>query len=111
MVAKVVAYFVDARTRDMVSSDPESTSLNSKYGNDFEQCQKSGKVIRRVAELRASGPVPQGWFYAATLLVFGAMPCGYCALHALGFFDRGEDKVEPVGQNPFAPKVLPMSSG
>jgi len=27
----------------------------------------------------------------------------------LGFFDQDEDRVEPVGQNPFAPKVLPMS--
>ena len=27
----------------------------------------------------------------------------------LGFFDRVENRVEPVGQNPFAPKVLPMS--
>lgn len=28
----------------------------------------------------------------------------------LGFFDRTENRVEPVGDNPFAPKVLPMSS-
>ena len=28
----------------------------------------------------------------------------------LGFFDRDENKVEPVGDNPFTPKVLPMSS-
>lgn len=28
----------------------------------------------------------------------------------IGFFDRTENKVEPVGDNPFAPKVLPMSS-
>ena len=28
----------------------------------------------------------------------------------LGFFDRDENRVEPVGLNPFAPKVLPMSS-
>ena len=28
----------------------------------------------------------------------------------LGFFDEAENRVEPVGQNPFAPKVLPMSS-
>ena len=28
----------------------------------------------------------------------------------LGFFDGTENKVAPVGQNPFAPKVLPMSS-
>jgi transposase InsO family protein len=28
----------------------------------------------------------------------------------LGFFDQDENRVEPVGQNPFAPKVLPMSS-
>lgn len=27
----------------------------------------------------------------------------------LGFFDQVEDRVEPVGHNPFAPKVLPMS--
>ena len=27
----------------------------------------------------------------------------------LGFFDQDEDRVEPVGHNPFAPKVLPMS--
>ncbi|KAA1189431.1 hypothetical protein F0M18_13795 [Pseudohalioglobus sediminis] len=26
----------------------------------------------------------------------------------LGFFDRELNKVEPVGKNPFAPKVLPM---
>ena len=26
----------------------------------------------------------------------------------LGFFDRKLNKVEPVGRNPFAPKVLPM---
>jgi len=28
----------------------------------------------------------------------------------LGFFDQTENRVEPVGVNPFAPKVLPMSS-
>jgi putative transposase len=28
----------------------------------------------------------------------------------LGFFDEEENRVEPVGQNPFAPNVLPMSS-
>lgn len=28
----------------------------------------------------------------------------------LGFFDETENRVEPVGANPFAPKVLPMSS-
>lgn len=28
----------------------------------------------------------------------------------LGFFDLDENRVEPVGENPFAPKVLPMSS-
>jgi transposase InsO family protein len=28
----------------------------------------------------------------------------------LGFFDEKENRVEPVGENPFAPKVLPMSS-
>jgi len=28
----------------------------------------------------------------------------------LGFFDEQENRVEPVGHNPFAPKVLPMSS-
>jgi putative transposase len=28
----------------------------------------------------------------------------------LGFFDQTENRVEPVGINPFAPKVLPMSS-
>jgi len=28
----------------------------------------------------------------------------------LGFFDKTEDKVASVGNNPFAPKVLPMSS-
>jgi transposase InsO family protein len=28
----------------------------------------------------------------------------------LGFFDETENRVEPVGLNPFAPKVLPMSS-
>lgn len=27
----------------------------------------------------------------------------------LGFFDQVENRVEPVGDNPFAPKVLPMS--
>ena len=26
----------------------------------------------------------------------------------LGFFDRELNKVEPVGTNPFAPKLLPM---
>ncbi len=30
--------------------------------------------------------------------------------YGLGFFDRELDKVEPVGKNPFAPKVLPMLS-
>ena len=29
---------------------------------------------------------------------------------SLGFFDEEENRVEPVGRNPFAPKVLPMSS-
>ena len=28
----------------------------------------------------------------------------------LGFFDQQDKRVEPVGSNPFAPKVLPMSS-
>jgi len=28
----------------------------------------------------------------------------------LGFFDQEENTVEPVGHNPFALKVLPMSS-
>ena len=28
----------------------------------------------------------------------------------LGFFDRTNNRVEPVGENPFAPKLLPMSS-
>ena len=28
----------------------------------------------------------------------------------LGFFDKDENRVEPMGLNPFAPKVLPMSS-
>ena len=28
----------------------------------------------------------------------------------IGFFDQDENRVEPVGENPFAPKVLPMSS-
>lgn len=28
----------------------------------------------------------------------------------IGFFDEEENRVEPVGMNPFAPKVLPMSS-
>ena len=28
----------------------------------------------------------------------------------LGFFDRTLNRVEPVGENPFALKVLPMSS-
>ena len=27
----------------------------------------------------------------------------------LGFYDDTENRVEPVGENPFAPKVLPMS--
>jgi len=27
----------------------------------------------------------------------------------LGFFDRDVDRVEPLGENPFAPKVLSMS--
>jgi hypothetical protein len=27
----------------------------------------------------------------------------------LGFFDNKENRVEPMGENPFAPKVLPMS--
>ena len=26
----------------------------------------------------------------------------------LGFFDKEENRVEPVGNNPFTPKVLPM---
>jgi len=26
-----------------------------------------------------------------------------------GFFDKEVNRVEPVGENPFAPKVLPMS--
>jgi putative transposase len=28
----------------------------------------------------------------------------------LGFFDNTENRVEPVGENPFELKVLPMSS-
>ena len=28
----------------------------------------------------------------------------------LGFFDEQENRVEPVSRNPFAPKLLPMSS-
>lgn len=28
----------------------------------------------------------------------------------LGFFDQQETRVQPVGDNPFAPKVLPASS-
>ena len=28
----------------------------------------------------------------------------------LGFFHKEDNRVEPVGHNPFAPKVLPMSS-
>ena len=28
----------------------------------------------------------------------------------LGFFDQDENRVEPVGVNPFTPKVLPISS-
>jgi hypothetical protein len=28
----------------------------------------------------------------------------------LGFFDEDENRAEPVGHNPFAPEVLPMSS-
>ncbi len=28
----------------------------------------------------------------------------------IGFFDEDENLVEPVGVNPFAPKLLPMSS-
>ena len=28
----------------------------------------------------------------------------------LGFFDNTENRVEPMSENPFAPKVLPMSS-
>lgn len=28
----------------------------------------------------------------------------------LGFFNNTENRVEPMGENPFAPKVLPMSS-
>jgi len=28
----------------------------------------------------------------------------------LGFFDKDEIRVEPVGHSPFTPKVLPMSS-
>ena len=31
-------------------------------------------------------------------------------IYDLGFFDQNENRVEPMGQNPFAPKVLPMSS-
>ena len=27
----------------------------------------------------------------------------------LGFFDEADNRVEPVGNNPFAPKLLPMS--
>jgi putative transposase len=27
----------------------------------------------------------------------------------LGFFDEEDNRVEPVGQNPFAPELLPMS--
>jgi putative transposase len=27
----------------------------------------------------------------------------------LGFFDELDNRVEPVGNNPFAPKLLPMS--
>jgi hypothetical protein len=27
-----------------------------------------------------------------------------------GFFDQDENRVEPAGENPFAPKALPMSS-
>jgi hypothetical protein len=27
----------------------------------------------------------------------------------LGFFDKEVNRVEPAGENPFAPKVLPMS--
>ena len=27
----------------------------------------------------------------------------------LGFFDKDVNRVEPVGENPFTPKVLPMS--
>ena len=27
----------------------------------------------------------------------------------LGFFDEEDNRVEPVGQNPFTPKLLPMS--
>ena len=30
--------------------------------------------------------------------------------YELGFFDRSVNRVEPVGDNPFAQKVLPMSS-
>jgi hypothetical protein len=26
-----------------------------------------------------------------------------------GFFDKDVDRIEPLGVNPFAPKVLPMS--
>ncbi len=29
--------------------------------------------------------------------------------YGLGFFDQDENRVESVGVNPFAPKVLPMS--
>lgn len=28
----------------------------------------------------------------------------------IGFFDKEDNRVEPVGENPFAPKLLPMSS-
>ena len=27
----------------------------------------------------------------------------------IGFFDEEQNRVEPMGENPFAPKVLPMS--
>ena len=33
-----------------------------------------------------------------------------CMDYDLGFFDRETNRVEPVGENPFAPKLLPMSS-
>ncbi len=28
----------------------------------------------------------------------------------LGYFDREDNRVEPIGDKPFAPKLLPMSS-
>jgi hypothetical protein len=29
--------------------------------------------------------------------------------HDLGFFNHKENRIQPVGDNPFVPKVLPMS--